>query len=520
MNFMVKNFMRPKNLGRHFWLCWFLALLTIFILNLSTLTLSPTVWMDEVQIVDYGRTIFDPSTDWSITWLVSENRPLISVLYLGNLLQNLTYQIFRSPLGPRLASSFGAIFAATVCVGFLLSLKTPKWVAFVLGLVLFLDPIFVSSYRGARVDCWAIGLCFLACWLIRHQTNSLESSLSITKPPFLITGLCISAMLFTWPTAIFLTPLIATEFVHFYYLSQKSKNRTAFEIFPLDPSITLLLAGFTLGLVAISLPVLSELVSGIKTILAFSKSDSIVVNFADKVKSDSRLFLTSLSLSPFLLLGGITTALILTSRYKQKSLATLLVLGLVIFSRPYGQRFVYLIPYLIIVIALLFVEDSSVQRRIIYWLKRLFLVALLIWSITISLGIRNIVALTQVEGRNPERILKFAEDVIGEGDHKVLIPYGLYYAGRDLGWKVYNSFGYIQSTSESDYKKFLSQMDYIITTDRSDNNNHFRNEFTFKGELNSLVENEQNKFFFGSRPFPVYYFYENSMKNKIDSKSR
>jgi hypothetical protein len=136
------------------------------------------------------------------------------------------------------------------------------------------------------------------------------------------------------------------------------------------------------------------------------------------------------------------------------------------------------------------------------------------------LGVRNIVALTQVEGRNPERILEFAEAVIGEGDHKVLIPYELYYAGRDLGWKVYNFFGYIQSPSDSDYKKFLSQMDYIITTDRSDNNNHFRNEFTFKGELNSLVENKQNKFFFGGRPFPVYYVYENSMKNKIDSKSR
>ena len=497
-----------KNLGQHFWPCWFLALLTLFILNLSTLTLSPTVWMDEVQIVDYGRTIFDPNTDWSITWLVDENRPLILTVYLGPFLQNLTYQIFSSPLGPRLASSFGAIFAATVCVGFLLSLKTPKWVTFVLGLVLFLDPIFVSSYRGARVDCWAIGLCFLACWLIRHQTNSLESSSSTTKPSFFIAGLCISAMLFTWPTAIFLTPLIATEFVHFYYLNQKSKNRTAFEIFPLDPSITLLLAGFTLGLIAISLPVLPELFSGIQKILAFSKSDSIAVNFADKFKSDLRHFLTSLSLSPFLLLGGITTALILTSRYKQKSLATLLVLGLVIFSKPYGQRFVYLIPYLIVVIALLFVENSNTQKRIIYWLKRLFLVSLLIWSITISLGVRNIVALTQVEGRNPERILEFAEALIGKGDHKVLIPYELYYAGRNLGWKVYNSFGYIQSPSDSDYKKFLSQMNYVITTDKSDDNNHFRNDFTFKGELNSIVENEQNKFFFGRRPFPVYFIYE------------
>jgi hypothetical protein len=493
-------------LSQNFWLCWCLALLTFFLISLSTITVSPTVWMDEVQIVDYGRTIFDPNTDWSITWLVSDNRPLILTVYLGPFLQNLTYQIFGSPLGPRLASSIGAMLAATVCVGFLISLKTPKWIAFVLGLVFFLDPIFISSYRGARVDCWAIGLCFLACWTIRHQSNLLASNIATKRPSFLLAGICISAMLFIWPTAIFLTPLIATEGFQFYYLSQKSKGRTIFEIFPLDSSITLLFTGIFLGLLVISLPILPELISGIQTILSFSKSDSLAVNFADKFKSDLRHFLTSLSLSPFVLLGGITAAL--TLRYKQKSLAAFLVLGLVIFSKPYGQRFVYLIPYLIVIIALFFADDSNMQRKTVYRLQQLFLIILLIWSITISLGVRNLVALSQFEGRNPERIFLAADNAIGKGDYKVLIPYELYYAGRTLGWKVYNSFSYIKSPSDRDYKKFLSQMDYIITTDRADQHNYLANDFVFKGEINSLVANEQNKFFFGRRPFPIYYFYE------------
>jgi hypothetical protein len=135
------------------WTAWMLLVLAIHALTLS---ISPPVWQDEVQIIDFGRTAIDPGTDWSISWNTVTDSAVIHPLYLGGLIQNVAFSLSNyNILFPRLLSALGAIVASTSCLLFLLSLGHDRLRSGVLSSIFLLDPIFVAGYRG--------GISFVLC---------------------------------------------------------------------------------------------------------------------------------------------------------------------------------------------------------------------------------------------------------------------------------------------------------------------------------------------------------------------
>ena len=80
--------------------------------HLITIRISPVIWQDEVQIVDYGRVFLEPGTPWSVSF-TPEGGPLGRVSYIGSLGQELAYRATgRSMAGPRVLSFLGALLAA------------------------------------------------------------------------------------------------------------------------------------------------------------------------------------------------------------------------------------------------------------------------------------------------------------------------------------------------------------------------------------------------------------------------
>ena len=65
------------------WRWWSLFLALVLAIFLPSLGSAPLVWQDEVQIVDFGRVVLDPGTDWAVTWSTSDQKAVPPISYLG-----------------------------------------------------------------------------------------------------------------------------------------------------------------------------------------------------------------------------------------------------------------------------------------------------------------------------------------------------------------------------------------------------------------------------------------------------
>src|SRR4051812_23086235 len=113
------------------WWAWIIILAVTFLIQVSTIDVMPSLQKDEIQIADYGRLTLDPSSDWSVNWLVAEGKPILLWSYLGPLLSETSYQLFgNSGLGPRIVALLGGLLAATMALGWLMARRVPLYAAF------------------------------------------------------------------------------------------------------------------------------------------------------------------------------------------------------------------------------------------------------------------------------------------------------------------------------------------------------------------------------------------------------
>src|ERR1044071_8427894 len=88
------EFIDSKLSNRKLWLYWIVIVSTIFLIHLLTFTISPTLWVDEAQIIEHGRlTLFEPHGAWSVNWWSTPNRPVLLWSYLGPALQEMAFRL-------------------------------------------------------------------------------------------------------------------------------------------------------------------------------------------------------------------------------------------------------------------------------------------------------------------------------------------------------------------------------------------------------------------------------------------
>ncbi len=141
----------------------FLRVSVIFLaFSILLMLRSPTVWMDEVQIVDYARTQFNATTDWSVS-CHADGTPKYSLSAVGSAY----LQLFFIPFGISLRVVRSVAILNGILLGwsfyFLLRAMNlaPRWAAW-LGLALVADRVFNQSVRGARLDSIACGATLVA----------------------------------------------------------------------------------------------------------------------------------------------------------------------------------------------------------------------------------------------------------------------------------------------------------------------------------------------------------------------
>ena len=437
---------------RRLWVYWLVILSIVFFIHMLTLTISPP-WGDEAQIIEHGRLLpFDPHSEWSANWRSTANRPLLFWSYLGPALQEVAYRLkMPSPYGPRLASLFGAMIAATASIGWLLSIKTYRVISLILGLAFLLDGLFVQSYRGARVDCWALALCFGACWVLRYAMSQMQKGRAFRFAVAMGAGMAAIAF-FVWPSAVLTYPLILAELI-VLLREEYSTRQSAASI--LRSVMAFVISGLVMtALLLIPIWPLRQIVF----------NDVLPILGASQPPYSLSLQITNLMdcLKYSLLLPFSTLIAFIWGRSRLVAWMALLVFVYLLSTRLYSSRLIYLLPYAIGLIggayqAPFMLNGNAKTRRLI---THLGLSLLIVGNIGMSMIVRPAIALSQKGGRDQNVLFDMGRESIGDGPYRVYIgAWEFYFVGRELGWHMFNEY---VDQSHSDHLTLFSSVDHAI----------------------------------------------------------
>ena len=199
-----------NHLNNHPWRCWAAFASLVLLVFAPSLGSSPPIWQDEVQIVDYGRAFLDPDTDWGVTWSAHKQRSLPVISYFGCVGAELCYRVSGSVLGSRAFCVTGGVACASLLFGLALMGRVGAPIAFLIAGLALLEPGLVSSYRGGRVDAWALAMVFAGTLLVHLAVVNKDWRW------LLLAGACLAASPYFWlrgamaiPTAVL--PLVISS---------------------------------------------------------------------------------------------------------------------------------------------------------------------------------------------------------------------------------------------------------------------------------------------------------------------
>ncbi|PTX45322.1 4-amino-4-deoxy-L-arabinose transferase-like glycosyltransferase [Christiangramia gaetbulicola] len=460
------------------WLAWLVLVLPVLVIFSITMVKGPYLHPDELVIVDLGRYILTPSSSWSITWIPSIQEPAFLISYLGVVIQEINYE-YLGQYGPRIFSLLGGIAAATSLVGWLKKRNIPIRISLLLGLVFLLDPLFVQSYTIGRIDGWCMFLCIGACWLIHGSYDGKNSFKLITA------GAMAALALFIWPSAIFLFPLIILEIFEIFL------NKGDHKI-DLKQKLNIL-ALFILGSLIITfilvLPVFDQFYKQYENIIqslyanSHAGSEYNIDGLINNIYELPRV----LKFSPFLVIAAIIAFI----KIKEKGLliSLMIVTALMVVTLVYINRVQYLIPYLLL-------ATSTLYRRELKYiisnnLKRWLLGVMLLWSISLSIVVRSYLVYNDQKLDERMMLYQAAGNMIGEGEHRVYIPYEFYYPGRTFNWEMYRA--YLANNNPLTVEilgKVLPRVDHVIMTEPTVEieNEIIKKGFAIKGEYQLYLD--------------------------------
>jgi hypothetical protein len=435
-------------MDKWFWLKWIIAILIFYCIHLSTITVAPFSHKDELLIVDLGRIIMNPGTDWSIAWLGAADKPALFFCYLGTVLQEFAFRL-TGDFGPRISALTGALMAATMMVCWLREKRVSRNLILILGLVFLLDPIFVQSYSLARVDSWMMACCLGACTVLASAAKNGANMKSIIWRPF-IAGALTCIAFFIWPTAIFYIPLLLLELHAFNVQISKREKWQVYGYFTMG--------AIALGIILL-LPVFSLIYNQPYSLkgMEVNIGNGITKSTDELISSFVELFRV-LKFTPILFLTSVYFAV----RHRQVGLliALFILVALMMMTKVYIHRVQYLLPYFIAAIAGVYRLDRSLHFIFQPNIHKSFLVMLLAWPVGVSIIARQILANEGKEERKNERVYEAAMEMVGRGSYSVYSTFEFYYPGRSYGWKMY--IPYDETLSAESLKPILPHVDYAI----------------------------------------------------------
>lgn len=477
MNGLTSLYKNLESTSQYIWWLWLLTILIVFFVQLITLDDLLLIYQDQVQIIDYGRLTLNPNSDWSLAWRIEEGKPILLWSYIGPLIAEMSFN-FGGPLviGSRIASLIGGMAAATMAFGWLKSRRVPDYAAFGLSLAFLIDPLFVLSQRIGRMDSWVMALCLASCWILSAAIRKQNPSLP--KEKLILAGSIAGISALTWPSAVFLFPLIFLELLDFKEVKTSPVNKWRiviprllyFGIGGIGTTILLLIPIWE-SLVIIFNDMTTMIARNINSSRSFSENFFSIFEYQLWFKLIKAYIKTLTPFFPLLALVGCFF-------HKEKGLifVTFISIATIFASLVYELRALYLLPYFLGLIGGVFLKfKKNTFSMKIRRLGKISLYVLVFWALGISLIVRTALGLEN-KNHQQEEIFEIAKSLIGPGNYKVFLgfTYEFYFVGRSLKWQLYSPYIKYEYDSEGNWindskyepeEKFvalLSKMDYAI----------------------------------------------------------
>lgn len=424
---------------------WWTFVLVVVAVQVSTLEVSPTMWQDEVQLVDMGRaTLASPPSTWSIT-AGADGKPRTFVSFVGPVMQEMAFRAtFPWSWGPRLWSLSGAVIAGWGMLVWLRRRGTSIGPAMLLAAAFLVDPMFVQSYRGARVDSWAMAS---VLWgLVTLRAAAIRADRRGDATGFLA-GSLFGVACMTWPSAALLGLLALDDW-------WAATSRAEVEV-PGGARGRWRLAG---AIVAGFVSTVAGLVGAYFTLRpeAWGQGASEAANvMLGSLSEIVRGTTGAVRLSPLIWTLAIAAAIVAGQwRLGLLSLGAALVAA---GTHPYIHRIIYILPY-----AFALVGAAAESERIRHGIPgRVAGAALLLWALAITMFIRPAIAFRDREARNPAIPFRFAEEHRRLGSFDVYLePWELYFPGRATAWRMHRAL------RTRDVERIIASVDVVIAYPR------------------------------------------------------
>jgi hypothetical protein len=397
---------------------WTLGLLLTAAFCLLTLTMTPPVWVDEGHIVEYGRLFLDPQSSWSLHW--HDGHTTIPWYFVGALLQELaTRASMPSCAGTRLVSLAGALIASSMFVRWLLLRRTTPAAALLLGLLVLFDPNFAAAYRGGRLDGWTLSLAFSALCLIIAPRARIATMIGA--------GALLALAFFVWPSVTFLFPLVALEL----WRTRPLANEPRWKEWAAVIAGGSLMFALLLTIAALQIGDLWHHITRQLFRAQMSPRPAPLEVLTKLRYLINLLFVQDPWNLPLLI------ACWGTSASRSTLLAALLPATLMIGTIVYGNRVIYLLPYLAVFYAEALSDRTTLQglRARVAW-GALALGVLVGGGVSLVLRSGNA---WLARAARDERLLQVATGTIPRDARVCLDSFEFYFVGRSNGWRMYTA---------------------------------------------------------------------------------
>jgi hypothetical protein len=459
-----KNVLLLDSGNKMLWRKWLLIISVISIAYATTLQVAPFLHMDELLTVELGRIILHPRTNWSIAWMCERNQPSFFIFYLGPVLQEAAYQIM-GQYGPRIIALLSALMAATVLLKWLLVRGVKGNAAMILALIFLLDPLFVQAFTLGRPDGLTLACCMAACLMIEQATQH-PYTIRYIKIRTLLAGVFTATALFTWPSAIFLFPLVCIMLLNLVVRLKQNGYSVKNVFIPVFYFVAGALLTSVLLVAPVAVPLMAQLdnlVAGMKINSKagplFGEHSGLLSKLAPAIE-----LLRVIKFTPFLIL--VSLASIIWRRNIGLAVALLAAIVLMLCTVVYIHRVLYLLPYLVLAVSELFRHGNYITRKALpRMLKTGTLALLLIWSVGLSLFARTAVAVNNRTDASRFVIAHAAQSMQVHSKQSVLLlnAYEFYYTGRSLGWRMYAPYASMgDSLTTAELQQVLPHVDCAI----------------------------------------------------------
>lgn len=435
--------------------------LAVFGIHALTIGEYPPAWFDEIEILEIGRlSIFNVRPKWSIDLIPMQDGTLSAPYpffhYLSGAVLEALYRLTGSFICGRVFMLLSLPCCALALLAYLREKGIRPVVAFVVAGMFLVDPNATICAHWYRPDLWCMTMVFLALTLIMRSRIAPRPMLLL-----FMSGALTAMSLFFWITSVLLVPLVLLEFC---LVHRKSEGEVPTS--RILPRFAALLIGGVAATVLLLAPLFKYIPEIISQYLSISEIGTVAtVSDTPLSAALGRMceFIKIACRSPFTWFAA-AIGVFFSRRHLPHAVLFAIIVAFIVATRVYHLRMIYLMPYVYLFSAVSAERMIHSGKRRVARLSKVYLAGALAFGTVLSLVTLNFAAWP--ETNTLALLVQKLKTAIPARATKICLvdfEHEFYYAGRQLGWRMYSTYDRTKILEEP-YAAILDTMDAVIVS--------------------------------------------------------